>query len=69
MFEILVILIDSMCGDPILDLLYLAIPTVLLGAGAFFLMGKDNRKKIEEIFRSNWAQKPLLFAISSIVFF
>jgi hypothetical protein len=41
-----------MCGDPILDLLYLAIPTVLLGAGAFFfVMGKDNRKKIEEIFR------------------
>ena len=51
MFEILVIVIDSMCGDPILDLLYLAIPTVLLGAGAFILMGKDNRKKIEEIFR------------------
>ena len=51
MFEILVILIDSMCGDPILDLLYLAIPTALLGAGAFFLMGKGNRKKIEEIFR------------------
>ena len=51
MFEILVVVIDSMCGDAILDLLYLAIPTVLLGAGAFFLMGKDNRKKIEEIFR------------------
>ena len=52
MFEILVIVIDSMCGDPILDLLYLAVPTVLLGAGAFFfVMGKDNRKKIEEIFR------------------
>ena len=51
MFEILVIVIDSMCGDPILDLLYLAIPTVLLGAGAFFMIGKDNRKKIEEIFR------------------
>ena len=51
MFEILAIVIDSMCGDPMLDLLYLAIPTVLLGAGAFFLMGKDNRKKIEEIFR------------------
>jgi hypothetical protein len=52
MFEILVIVIDSMCGDPILDLLYLAIPTALLGAGAFFfVMGKDNRKKIEEIFR------------------
>ena len=50
--EILVIVIDSMCGDPILDMLYLAIPTVLLGAGAFFfVMGKDNRKKIEEIFR------------------
>jgi hypothetical protein len=29
----------------------LAIPTALLGAGAFFLIGKDNRKKIEEIFR------------------
>ena len=52
MFEILVIVIDSMCGDAISDLLYLAIPTVLLGAGAFFfVMGKDNRKKIEEIFR------------------
>jgi hypothetical protein len=52
MFEILVIVIDSMCGDPILDLLYLAIPTALLGVGAFFFMlGKDNRKKIEEIFR------------------
>ena len=51
MFEILVIVIDSMCGDAISDLLYLAIPTVLLGAGAFFLVGKDNRKKIEEIFR------------------
>ena len=51
MFEILVIMIDSMCGDAILDLLYLAIPTVLLGAGAFFLIGKDNQKKIVEIFR------------------
>jgi hypothetical protein len=40
-----------MCGDPILDLLYLAIPTALLGGGIFFLMGKGNRKKIEEIFR------------------
>ncbi|MDC0204942.1 hypothetical protein OAJ58_00135 [Nitrosopumilus sp.] len=41
-----------MCGDPISDLLYLAIPTALLGVGAFFfVMGKDNRKKIEEIFR------------------
>ena len=51
-FQILVIGIDSMCGDPISDLLYLAIPTALLGAGAFFfVMGKDNRKKIEEIFR------------------
>jgi len=30
----------------------LAIPTALLGVGAFFfVMGKDNRKKIEEIFR------------------
>ena len=52
MFEILVIVIDSMCGDPISDLLYLALPTALLGAGAlFFVMGKDNRKKIEEILR------------------
>ena len=51
MFEILVIVIDSMCGDAISDLLYLAIPTVLLGAGAFFLIGKDNQKKIVEIFR------------------
>ena len=52
MFEILVIVIDSMCGDPISDLLYLAIPTALLGVGAFFfVMGKDNREKIEEIFR------------------
>jgi len=52
MFEILVIVKDGMCGDPILDLLYLAIPTALLGAGAFFfVMGKDSRKKIEEIFR------------------
>jgi len=44
-------MIDSMCGDPILDLLYLAVPTALLGAGIFFSMGKGNRKKIEEIFR------------------
>ena len=51
MFEILVIVIDSMCGDPISDLLYLAIPTALLGAGAFFLIGKDSQKKIVEIFR------------------
>jgi len=41
-----------MCGDPILDALYVALPTVLLGAGAFFLMGKDTRKKmIEKIFK------------------
>ena len=40
-----------MCGDPISVILYLAIPTVLLGAGAFFMMGKAGRKKIEEIFR------------------
>jgi hypothetical protein len=40
-----------MCGDPILDLLYLAIPTVLLGTGIFFSMGKGSRKKIEKIFR------------------
>jgi hypothetical protein len=40
-----------MCGDPILDLLYVAVPTVLLGMGTFFLMGKDRRKKIEAIFR------------------
>ena len=46
-------MIDSMCGDPISDLLYLAIPTALLGAGDFFMMGKDGRKKIEEIFRTN----------------
>jgi len=43
--------INGMCGDPILDLLYLAVPTALLGAGIFFSMGKGNRKKIEEIFR------------------
>jgi hypothetical protein len=43
--------IDDMCGDPILDLLFLAIPGALLGVGAFFMMGKDKRKKIEEIFR------------------
>tara|TARA_B100001146_G_C16172647_1_gene430814 strand:+ start:219 stop:353 length:135 start_codon:yes stop_codon:yes gene_type:complete len=43
--------IDGMCGDPILDLLYLAVPTVLLGAGIFFSIGKDSRKKIEAIFR------------------
>jgi len=49
--QILVIVIDGMCGDPILDLLYVAVPTALLGAGAFFLMGKDKRKKIEAIFR------------------
>jgi len=49
--QILVIVIDGMCGDPILDLLYVAVPTVLLGTGIFFLMGKDRRKKIEEIFR------------------
>jgi len=42
---------DSMCGDPVLDLLYIAIPTALLGVGAFFMIGKDKRKKIEEIFR------------------
>ena len=49
--QILVILTDSMCGDPVLDLLYIAVPTALLGAGAFFMMGKDGRKKIEKIFR------------------
>jgi len=49
--QILVILTDGMCGDPVLDLLYVAIPTALLGAGAFFMMGKDGRKKIEKIFR------------------
>ena len=49
--QILVIVIDGMCGDPVLDLLYVAVPTVLLGTGIFFLMGKDRRKKIEEIFR------------------
>ena len=45
------IVIDDMCGDPILDLLFLAVPGALLGVGAFFMMGKDKRKKIEEIFR------------------
>ena len=40
-----------MCGDPALDLLYVAVPTALLGVGAFFMMGKDGRKKIEKIFR------------------
>ena len=54
-----------MCGDPILDLLYLAIPTVLLGAGAFFMMGKDNRKKIEEIFR--WLPKDNMNLFNHIV--
>ena len=49
--QILVIFTDGMCGDPVLDLLYVAIPTALLGAGAFFMMGKDGRKKIEKIFR------------------
>ncbi len=49
--QILVILTDNMCGDPVLDLLYVAIPTALLGVGAFFMMGKDGRKKIEKIFR------------------
>ena len=37
-----------MCGDPVLDLLFLAVPGALLGIGAFFMMGKDKRKKIEE---------------------
>ncbi len=41
---------DSMCGDPILDLLYLAVPGALLGAGGLFFF-KGSRKKIEEIFR------------------
>ena len=49
--QILVIVIDGMCGDPVLDLLYVAVPTALLGVGAFFMMGKDKRKKIEGIFR------------------
>ena len=49
--QILVIFTDGMCGDPVLDLLYVVIPTALLGAGAFFMMGKDGRKKIEKIFR------------------
>ena len=39
-----------MCGDPVLDLLYMAIPFALLGAGGLFFL-KGNRKKIEEIFR------------------
>ena len=47
--QILVILTDGMCGDPVLDLLYVAIPTALLGAGAFFLIGKDGRKKLSLI--------------------
>ena len=51
MVQILASLIDDMCGDPVLDLLYVAIPTALLGVGAFFMMGKDGRKKIEKIFR------------------
>ena len=51
MVQILAIVIDDMCGDPVLDLLYVAIQTALLGAGAFFMMGKDGRKKIEKIFR------------------
>jgi len=29
----------------------MAVPGALLGIGAFFMMGKDKRKKIEEIFR------------------
>ena len=49
--QILGIFTDGMCGDPVLDLLYVAIPTALLGVGAFFMMGKDGRKKIEKIFR------------------
>ena len=49
--QILDIFTDGMCGDPVLDLLYVAIPTALLGVGAFFMMGKDGRKKIEKIFR------------------
>ena len=40
----------DMCGDPILDLLYLAIPTSLLGAGGLFFL-KGNMKKIEKVFR------------------
>jgi len=38
-----------MCGDPMLDLLYLAAPLALLGAGGLFFF-KSSRKKIEEIF-------------------
>ncbi len=49
--QILVIVRYDMCGDPALDLLYVAVPTALLGVGAFFMMGKDGRKKIEKIFR------------------
>ena len=36
-------------GDPMLDLLYLAAPLALLGAGGLFFF-KGSRKKIEEIF-------------------
>lgn len=39
-----------MCGDPITDILYLAIPAALLGAGGLFFI-KGSRKKIDEIFR------------------
>tara|TARA_B100000029_G_scaffold409024_1_gene410465 strand:- start:784 stop:903 length:120 start_codon:yes stop_codon:yes gene_type:complete len=38
-----------MCGDPVADLLYYAIPIALLGAGGLFFL-KGSRKKIEEIF-------------------
>ena len=44
-------IVGDLVGDPVLDLLFLAIPGALLGVGAFFMMGKDKRKKIEEIFR------------------
>ena len=48
-FQILVDVIENMCGDPMLDLLYLAVPIALLGAGGLFFL-KGSRKKIEEIF-------------------
>ena len=39
----------SMCGDPVLDMLFYAVPFALLGAGGLFFL-KGSRKKIEEIF-------------------
>jgi len=39
----------SMCGDPMLDLLFYAAPFALLGVGGLFFL-KGGRKKIEQIF-------------------